>query len=117
LRRHRATAAINERDAQRPHLLRGFVTVAEDFGRAADRLYIAEPALSRSIQRLERVVGRRLFVRTTRSVELTPTARVLLPAVRDGRLDVAADASLLRLDPLIALRTRSPAGGVEHAGG
>jgi DNA-binding transcriptional LysR family regulator len=68
-----------------PRLLRCFVVLAEElhFGRAADRLYVAQPALSRSIQQLERVLGQRLFVRTTRSVELTPNAQALLPAARD----------------------------------
>jgi DNA-binding transcriptional LysR family regulator len=68
-----------------PRLLRCFVVLAEElhFGRAADRLYVAQPALSRSIQQLERVLGQRLFVRTTRSVELTPSAQGLLPAARE----------------------------------
>src|ERR1700712_4450891 len=68
-----------------PRLLRCFVVLAEElhFGRAADRLYVAQPALSRSIQQLERLLGQRLFVRTTRSVELTPNAQVLLPAARE----------------------------------
>jgi DNA-binding transcriptional LysR family regulator len=68
-----------------PRLLRCFAVLAEElhFGRAADRLYVAQPALSRSIQQLERVLGQRLFVRTTRSVELTPSAQLLLPAARE----------------------------------
>lgn len=68
-----------------PRLLRCFVEVAQErhFGRAADRLFVAQPALSRSIQQLERHLGYRLFVRTTRSVELTPAAGRLLPAARE----------------------------------
>jgi len=68
-----------------PRVLRCFVTVAEElhFGRAADRLHVAQPALSRSIQSLERAVGRRLFNRTTRSVSPTDAAISLLPAARE----------------------------------
>ena len=68
-----------------PRLLRCFVTVAEElhFGRAADRLYIAQPALSRSIRQLERLLDRQLFVRTTRSVQPTEHATRLVPAARE----------------------------------
>jgi DNA-binding transcriptional LysR family regulator len=68
-----------------PRLLRCFVAVADElhFGRAADRLFVAQPALSRSVQQLERILGRRLFTRTTRSVALTAAAMTLLPAARE----------------------------------
>ncbi len=68
-----------------PRLLRCFTVLGDElhFGRAADRLYVAQSALSRSIQQLEAVVGRRLFDRTTRSVSLTPSGQALLPAARE----------------------------------
>ncbi|MEU0129318.1 MULTISPECIES: LysR family transcriptional regulator [unclassified Streptomyces] len=67
-----------------PRLLRAFVAVAEElhFTRAAAGLYVAQQALSRDIRRLERELGRELFVRTTRQVSLTPDGERLLPLAR-----------------------------------
>jgi DNA-binding transcriptional LysR family regulator len=65
--------------------LRAFVAVAEElhFTRAASRLFIAQQALTREIQRLERHLGTSLFLRTTRRVTLTPDGERLLPRARE----------------------------------
>jgi DNA-binding transcriptional LysR family regulator len=65
-------------------LLRGFVAVAEElnFTRAAQRLHLAQQALSAQIRQLEERSGARLLERTTRRVELTPAGEALLPAAR-----------------------------------
>jgi DNA-binding transcriptional LysR family regulator len=62
-------------------LLRAFVTVAEElnFTRAAQRLFIAQQALSSQVQQLESRLGARLFERTTRRVSLTAAGERLLP--------------------------------------
>ena len=66
---------------------RAFVAVAEDlsFSRAAQRLFITQPALSRQIRGLERLVGCDLFRRSTQRVELTLAGEALLARARASR--------------------------------
>ena len=62
-----------------------FVAVAEElhFGRAADRLYMTQPGVSRHISRLEAALGLTLLRRTNRHVELTREGHVFLTSARD----------------------------------
>ena len=80
-------------DTQR---LQAFVAVAEElhFGRAAERLHLAQPYLSRTVRALETELAAQLFRRTTRRVGLTPAGAALLPRARDllARTDEARSA-------------------------
>jgi DNA-binding transcriptional LysR family regulator len=64
--------------------MRYFLAVADElnFTRAAERLHLAQQALSASIRRLEEQLGVALFVRSTRKVELTVAGEILVEGAR-----------------------------------
>lgn len=65
--------------------LRVFLAVAEElhFGRAAERLHLAQPPTSRIVRKLESDLGVDLFRRSTRSVKLTPAGNALVGPARE----------------------------------
>jgi DNA-binding transcriptional LysR family regulator len=91
--------------------LRGFVAVADElhFGRAAARLKMTQPPLSRQIQKLERAVGAQLLERDNRRVALTAAGQVFLAEAR--RLLALADAA-----PELARRVSSGSSGIVRIG-
>src|SRR5829696_8504967 len=76
------------------HHLRHFLTIADcgSLTRAAERLGVAQPALSQSIRKMEQELGVTLFVRTQRGATLTPAGEAILDDVRHSvsRIDAAA---------------------------
>lgn len=92
--------------------LRYFVAVAEEghFTRAAKRLAVSQPPLSRSIRALEEELGADLLRRTPRGAELTASGAVLLARARSILADVegAAAAARAALSPSPVASPPSP---------
>lgn len=83
------------------HSLEAFLAVAEcgSFSRAADRLFLTQPAVSKRIANLEQSLGTKLFDRISREVYLTESGRLLvergnriLEDIRDARLAISQSA-------------------------
>jgi DNA-binding transcriptional LysR family regulator len=91
--------------------LTGFIAVAEElhFGRAAERLNMTQPPLSRQIQKLEKSVGTELFERDNRKVQLTAAGSAFLEEAR--RLLALAERA-----PLTARRIASGRSGLLRIG-
>jgi len=89
--------ALRAPDGVEVRHLRAFVAVADElnFSRAAERLYLSQPALSRQIRTLERVIGCELLRRSTHRVELTLAGDALLDRARPvlAALDEAVAAA------------------------
>ncbi|VCL44241.1 LysR family transcriptional regulator [Burkholderia pseudomallei] len=90
--------------------LRYFIVVAEElhFGKAAQRLPLAQPPLTRHISALEGELGLRLFDRSTRSVKLTAEGELFLPHARDvldavHRAEIASQRAALGKEGKVAL--------------
>src|SRR5207253_5248588 len=78
--------------------LRAFEAAARhmSFSKAADELHVTPAAISHQIHTLEEDLGVRLFHRLNRSIELTASARVLLPGLSDAFAGIQASVRRLR---------------------
>lgn len=82
--------------------LRYFVTVAEEghVGRAAERLHVSQPPLTRQIRKLEDELGAPLFQRTARGMRLLPSGERLLVHAKRVLDEVDAAVRAVRAGPL-----------------
>ncbi|MEW9527323.1 LysR family transcriptional regulator [Microbispora sp. NPDC049125] len=81
------------------------------FSRAAAELGVSQPAVSQAVGRLERSLGVRLFDRTSREVQLSPTGKALLPyaeSMMDSARAFSAEAARLALSPKTTVRLAYP---------
>jgi DNA-binding transcriptional LysR family regulator len=101
--------------------LRYFVTVAEElhFTRAAERLYVSQPALSKQVRALERQLGVELFRRDPQGVTLTeagtellPHARRVLDAWSEGSAALEAARAAARGTLVVGMSTSPGRGGL-----
>ena len=85
--------------------LQAFIAVAErgSFRAAAEEIHLSPPALSRRIEKLESIIGTRLFNRTTREVELTAIGRVFLERARAAIDDL--ESAILGISDIAATRS------------
>jgi len=85
--------------------LQAFIAVAErgSFRAAADQIHLSPPALSRRIEKLESIIGTRLFNRTTREVELTSIGRVFLERARAAIDDL--ESAILGISDIASTRS------------
>lgn len=67
------------------HQTQAFLALANElhFGRAAQKLFITQPALSRNIRKLEEELGENLFERSTRTVKITAAGKALIQPGKD----------------------------------
>jgi DNA-binding transcriptional LysR family regulator len=84
--------------ALRLDLLYAFLVLSEElsFTRAASRLFLSQPGLSRRIRLLEGLLGQALAVRTTREVRLTPAGTALVPHAKAVLLAAESAAAAVR---------------------
>ncbi|MFB6639806.1 LysR family transcriptional regulator [Streptomyces chartreusis] len=101
--------------------LRYFVAVAEElhFTRAAERLYVSQPALSKQVRALERHLGAELFRRDPQGVTLTEAGEALLPHARrvldawsEGSAALDAGRAAARSTLVVGMSTSPGRGGL-----
>ncbi|GAA1196112.1 LysR family transcriptional regulator [Prauserella alba] len=98
--------------------IEAFLAVAEElhFGRAAQRLHLAQSPLSQTIKKLEKDVGTPLFERTTRAVTLTSAGHAFLPHARRilGEVDLAMRATSAGTDEVYGRVRLGFSGALNH---